>query len=241
MSITDLNAYPIPYHWALSKFYEYRYQFLFQLAGRFLNTVDVVVDLGCGDGRMAALLATRVRHVYGIDRQHRPLQFARLLVTASNVTLLEGDVLALPFGPEVFTAATCFEVIEHLTPQTAGELLAEAQRVLRAGGRIVLSTPNRLGLRKRVFSGFNPKHYREYSARELTEIIVSQGFDVVWVGGVYLPPPIPRIEHFASVIPFRALFRFLVRAGAYLPALSETLMLIAEKRPSPGRGGGKAA
>lgn len=231
MSAKDLNAYPIPYHWTLSDFFEYRYQFLFQLAAGFLTPADVVVDLGCGDGRMAALLAARVEQVYAIDHQRRPLQFAQMLVTVPNVTFVEGDVMALPFGSGIFSAAVCLEVIEHLPPQRAGGLLDEAQRVLRDGGRIVFSTPNRLGLRKRVYGGHNPKHYREYSAGELIELTAGHGFDVVWVGGVYLPLPIPRIEHFASVVPFRSLFRFLVRAGAHLPGLSETVVLVAEKRP----------
>ena len=81
-----------------------------------------VLDLGCGRGPYAALFANRV----GCDIEPSP---------AVHVV---ADAEALPFGPGVFDMVLSTEMLEHVrNPERA---VAEMGRVLRPGGRLVLTT-----------------------------------------------------------------------------------------------------
>jgi SAM-dependent methyltransferase len=231
------NPYPVPYHWCLSAFYNRKYEQPHRLIGAHLRPTDHAVDIGCGDGRRAALLLPFVRRVCGVDHQERPLRFARLLVDSDRLELVRHDVAGgLPFRSETVDVVTAFEFIEHVPLSAARLVLADAHRALRPGGRLILTTPNRRSLHNRVWGHrLNPKHCYEVSLPELRELVESTGFEVLALTGVYLPIPLPGIEHYAGVIPFRGLFSLLIRAGGYLPALSDTLVVVGRKRAVEGR------
>ena len=76
-----------------------------------------------------------------------------------------------------FDFAVSFQVIEHIQDDKA--FIREIHRVLKPGGKLFLSTPNRLMSLTR-----NPWHIREYTAAELTNL-VSQVFKSVEMKGVY--------------------------------------------------------
>lgn len=94
----------------------------------------VLVDLGCGGGLLAPH-ARRLgyRHV-GIDLSPTAVQVAR----GHGVTAVRADVLRLPLADRVADAVSAGEILEHVAdPATA---VAEACRVLRPGGRLVIDT-----------------------------------------------------------------------------------------------------
>jgi len=96
---------------------------------------DLVVDLGCGSGR--ALLWNRdwgSRSV-GVDISPFFSSDAR-----QSIDLLIGDLRRLPFADATFTKAFSLDVLEHLSPQALREMLAEASRVLAAGGELFVYT-----------------------------------------------------------------------------------------------------
>jgi ArsR family transcriptional regulator len=97
----------------------------------------VVGDLGCGTGVTTTALAPFVRQVIGVDGSDEMLDAARSrLVEASNVELRQGALEALPIDEGVLDAATLVLVLHHVpSPATA---LAEAARVLRPGGRLLI-------------------------------------------------------------------------------------------------------
>jgi SAM-dependent methyltransferase len=96
---------------------------------------DRVVDLGCGSGR--ALLWNRDwrAQVVGIDISPFFSEDAR-----RDVDLLLGDLRRLPFGDGAFTKAYSLDVLEHLSPEALGAMLAEANRVLAPGGTLFVYT-----------------------------------------------------------------------------------------------------
>jgi ubiquinone/menaquinone biosynthesis C-methylase UbiE len=59
-----------------------------------------------------------------------------------GLNVLGADAAALPFGNATFNSITMVETFEHIYEKDRATVLAECHRVLRAGGRIVLSTPN---------------------------------------------------------------------------------------------------
>lgn len=98
------------------------------------------------------------------------------------------DGAHLPFRDASFQAVVLAEVLEHLPRGTEGKVLGEIRRVLRAGGRLVLSTPKRCLLNRLS----DPPHYlvdhRHYSAIEVAELVTEAGFSrcrIVAVGGFW--------------------------------------------------------
>ena len=94
----------------------------------------VLVDLGCGGGLLAAHVAGKgYRHV-GVDLVRSALEQAR----AHGVTTLQADVARLPLATGCADVVSAGEILEHVTdlPGT----VAEACRILRPGGWLVLDT-----------------------------------------------------------------------------------------------------
>ena len=97
-----------------------------------------VGDLGCGTGQVAEVLAPWVRQVIAVDESAAMLQAAKRRVRGlANVEVRRGALEALPIPDASLDALTCVLVLHHLpAPELA---LAEAARVLRPGGRLLLT------------------------------------------------------------------------------------------------------
>jgi len=219
-----------PYHWFLPYFYARKHERPLQyLEGR-LSPDDLILDLGCGDGRHSALLARQARAVVGVDHQQLPLQYARLLIQRDNVALSRADGLRLPLASGAFHGIVCLDVIEHLPEEKVAALLKEMQRVLVPGGWVLLTTPNRTSLYNRIRGHrLSQKHYFEYSLPELGRVVARAGFSVKVQSGIYVPPLLlrPYLEHYANVFPVKHLFRWRIQWGAWAPGWSETLLVLA--------------
>ncbi len=97
-----------------------------------------VLDLGCGDGNVSQLYVKRKScKVIGIDISGSAVKLAR-----EKIEALCGDLndTSFPFKDEVFDAVTVVDVLEHLINPLS--LLSETHRLLRPGGRLILSVPN---------------------------------------------------------------------------------------------------
>jgi len=106
---------------------------------------ESLLDVGCGTAPLL-VVARRYRVRVGVDIAFRWLLVAkkRLAEAGCDVPLLCACAEALPFPDGVFDRAVADSTIEHLKDQRQG--LAEIRRTLRAGGRLMLSTPNRFSL-----------------------------------------------------------------------------------------------
>jgi SAM-dependent methyltransferase len=138
-----------------------------------------ILDLGCGTGWKAHCLErTNGNWSVAFDYDARLLGEARERFSLAR--LVQGDARELPFPSGAFDWVLAIEVIEHLRRPDA--FLAEIARVLRPGGRLLLSTPNRMqyfrpwrpgmfyrGLRGRMV--LEPSHVREFDARELAGLL----------------------------------------------------------------------
>ncbi|HYR50481.1 MAG TPA: methyltransferase domain-containing protein [Candidatus Eisenbacteria bacterium] len=156
-----------------------------------------VLDVGTGTGLVAHLVAPRVSpgSVIGIDLSDRMLALARSKM-AKNVQFLGMAAERLVFKPETFDLVTMGEALAYLADPT--DALAEAHRVLRAGGRFAVSCQRRsLSTRAQdlFFQGLAPLARRHYlslprfsSERArfgepdvLPKILLAAGFEVTRV------------------------------------------------------------
>lgn len=97
-----------------------------------------VLDLACGAGYGTAMLAVHGCVATGVDCDPRTVAIAREAFPSGDFQC--ADARQLPFADADFDAVVSFETIEHVLD---GErFLGELRRVLRAGGRLIASTPN---------------------------------------------------------------------------------------------------
>jgi SAM-dependent methyltransferase len=91
-----------------------------------------LLDVGCGEGRLGAVYTERGYEVVGIDASPRLVEAAR-----ERHDAIVGDATALPFAEASFELVTMFMSLHDFDEPAAA--VAEAARVLRAGGQLCLA------------------------------------------------------------------------------------------------------
>lgn len=133
-----------------------------------------VLEIGTGSGYGIEVLAPRTERFVTLDK-HAP---APWLLDRPVVEFRCATVPPLPFADGSFDCVVSFQVIEHIERDAL--FVAEARRVLRPGGMLILSTPNApMSLTR------NPWHVREYTAAELGRLLADGGFATVEIEGVF--------------------------------------------------------
>lgn len=102
---------------------------------------DVVLELGCGYGRVLEQLTDKAALVVGIDTSQPSLELAQeLLGHVSNCRLVRMDAGMLGFRDRVFDMVACIQNGISAFKVDQRTLLAEAIRVTRPGGRVLFSS-----------------------------------------------------------------------------------------------------
>jgi ubiquinone/menaquinone biosynthesis C-methylase UbiE len=140
---------------------------------------DRVLDLGCGDGTFTAALSETGTHPTGADIAEGALERARERHPGADYVRIEPHG-PWPFPDAGFDAVWAGEVVEHVADTE--RWLNEVRRVLRPGGRLLLTTPSVAPLR-RLRSAPDPRgqHLRFYTRRSLRDLLVDMGFTDVHV------------------------------------------------------------
>jgi SAM-dependent methyltransferase len=123
-----------------------------------------VLDAGCGTGYGSELLAREgAGEVVGVDVDADVIDAASRS-DSHDATFAVADLRELPADLGEFDVVVCFEVLEHIgEPEVALDSLAS---VLRPGGLLVVSSPNR-----DVYPPGNPFHEHEFTPEELAEAL----------------------------------------------------------------------
>src|SRR5215203_1079648 len=122
-----------------------------------LRTHDYVIDVGCGSGRLAKPLAEYLTGNYlGIDVVPELVNYARELVARPEWRFESASGLTIPEQDEKADMVCFFSVLTHLLHEESFIYLREAKRVLKPGGKIVLSFLDfRIGAHWDIFQNSN--------------------------------------------------------------------------------------
>ena len=159
--------------------HEAAYEFVAPLvAGR------TVLEVGCGEGYGTDLLARTAQRVLGID--YDALTAAHARPTYPAAWFVRANLAALPVPSGSVDVLATLQVIEHVWNH--GEFVRECLRVLRPGGLLVVTTPNRLTFSPGLDAPLNPFHTKEFTASELSGLIAANGFGIEAVLGLHAGP-----------------------------------------------------
>jgi ubiquinone/menaquinone biosynthesis C-methylase UbiE len=162
-----------------------------------------MLDIGCGTGTLA--LMARKAHptvsVVGVDGDPMILRVARRKVehTGTAVRFDEAMAYSLPYKASTFDAVVSTLAFHHLTFDQQERTLAEARRVLRPGGRLVVADfaapHNRVMV---LLTGFLPRILRRHGNQRAPHLAPAEPFDVRLAskGWSDITPP----EHFMTLM-----------------------------------------
>jgi ubiquinone/menaquinone biosynthesis C-methylase UbiE len=102
-----------------------------------------VLEVGCGRGAFAGLLADRGAHVTAADLSPEAVRITADWL-GDRVETRVADICALPFEDESFDLVVSLETVEHTDDPTRA--LSELVRVTKRGGRLIVTTPSYLNL-----------------------------------------------------------------------------------------------
>ncbi len=157
-----------------------------------------VLEAGCGEGYGADLLAGVARRVIAVD--YDAAAVAHVRARYPRVQVVAGNLVSLPLPDASVDVVVNFQVIEHLWDQP--QFVAECLRVLRPGGHLLMSTPNRITFSPGHDTPVNPFHTRELNAGELAELLTDGGFELRAISGVFHGPELTAMDarHGGSII-----------------------------------------
>lgn len=110
----------------------------FEFLTQYVGPGDKVLDLGCGNGRLLELLQEKKINYIGLDNSSALIALAQKKYPGADFRT--GDALSLPFTDNYFDKIYSIAVLHHIPSQELRiKFLAEAKRVLKPGGLLILT------------------------------------------------------------------------------------------------------
>ncbi len=166
----------------------------------FVNKNDVVVDLGCGNGRLYQIFADLPISYIGIDQSEELLVIARKQFQKGK--FVQGSMLSIPLPNNSVDVIFCIAALQHIPGvDFQQKAIDEMKSVLKPGGKVILSNWNlfgewglkqvRVGKYKELGNGdflvpwrdaeggvLGERYYHGFTIEELVELFASAGFRI---------------------------------------------------------------
>jgi len=208
---------------------------------------NVLLDFGCGNGAQTFLFAPHFSLIAGADVGEESLNIlaeeSKRKELGDRVFGIRYDGFKLPFATDSIDCAVSFEVLEHV--ESEDDALSELSRVIRPGGTLAMSVPNRwwifethgaalplLPWNRVPFFGWLPKrfhdryaHARIYERREVVAKVEHHGFTVS--DSVYITAPMDVVKW----APLQTVLRKTIFRGdvTRIPFLSTAVLVTATR------------
>jgi 2-polyprenyl-3-methyl-5-hydroxy-6-metoxy-1,4-benzoquinol methylase len=218
-----------------------RYRFtLEKIAGLAAGRSLRILDVGCFPPYLSQALQQMGHRVSGVSSEHESVETA-------DVEVLNIETDRFPWDDDAFDLVIFAEVVEHLV-QSPVPPLREMRRVAAPGGHVFVSTPNIASARHRLQllaghtimfpiddyfrddgRGCSPyhRHNKEYTLRELTQVVGRTGWDVV-DSGYFMAYP-GSFGQDAQQRRTRMLAPLKVAAHRVIPGAEDTIYTIGRK------------
>lgn len=168
----------------------------YQLA-RTLTAGRDILDIACGEGYGADILAATAKSVVGIDISVEAVEHAKLCYRDPRILFRVGSATDIPIPDASVDMVVSFETIEHL--EDHDRMMQEFRRVLRPDGLLMISSPSKLEYSDKP--GYSNRfHVRELYTEEFVTL-VSHHFTAIKLYGQKLSAA-SVIAHDADTAPF---------------------------------------
>lgn len=167
-----------------------------------------VLDVGVWPGYQSVAIAKLGYEIRGLDLQPNRLPPLPFDVQAVDLNIQD----RWPVADHSTDVVVATEIIEHLIPEQVTHVLAEAQRVLRPGGIVLITTPNQLHLGAKFHARVRGTdleghgHTKEYTVGELRKLVLSD-WDILTLHAVDMYGGVGKISNSQYYRPLRQLFR----------------------------------
>jgi SAM-dependent methyltransferase len=190
-----------------------------------------MLDIGCSDGVFTSPLIPAGWEITGTEISLAAARAAR----ERGLRVVQADVARpLPFADARFDLVWAGEIIEHLIDTDL--FIAECRRVLRPGGKLLLTTPNLASFENRARILFGrypiwvdyrlgpdlPGHVRAYTPRELKKQLRQHGFAIEIQTGNFVPIVPQQIRNDIQ-------WPWLQKLGDWFPNLAMDIIVLARK------------
>ena len=226
-----------PFLWELHEYKKVRLQRLFETL---IPAGGSVLDVGCGRSLFSEIDVDFPFTVVAGD-----LEYAGVRARASEVPeqqWLVFDADHVPFADQQFDALFAGEIIEHMSDVPA--TLAEWCRVLKPGGVVIITTPNRerfLSVADCRLRPYSEDHLSELSYRELAgPLLAEAGFEFVgqsclhleiWLTNVWNDDPMDdHLQSYGNRRRNAWLMKRMFALGRLVPWLSMGLIVVGRRR-----------
>lgn len=138
-----------------------------------------IADVGCSNGLVANILAKSSKKYIGIDPSITAINFAKKRIKKADFLVSTAD--KLPIKDNSQDLVFMFDVIEHVPKRTERKVFKESLRILKKGGKFILTTP----FDHPITTYSDPAWYlghRHYSIDKMSKLLKSSGFTVNEIG-----------------------------------------------------------
>ncbi len=210
-----------------------RFQTLVEL-GEFRKG-DLVLDIGSGSGWLSKLMAAKGVYAYGLDLSPEQWRRGSEILGGRRSGFVVADALSLPFKGGSLDGVILSEVLEHLSEPA--RVLQEGLRVLRFGGRLLLSVPANEKIRYTLCIHCNRPtpinaHLHSFDRGRLRNMCREASFEVTKMLE-FMPGPLSLLglNRFLSFLPY-SLWRVIERLSLGILGRARFLICLGEKSSS---------
>lgn len=168
-----------------------RHLFIYGFLKKELKSSDRVLEVGFGEGYGTHMLSEACQEIVGIDVEKRAVEYANYKYKNTKCRFEYYDGNTIPYPDNSFETVISFQVIEHV--QDDLNFITQLHRVLKKGGKLYITTPNKTIRLKPGQKPWNRFHVREYYPHELKSLL-KKCFSEVNIFGISATEELHRLE-----------------------------------------------